>query len=161
MNKLVKQVKLNNLKFLGYNKAEATWIKNFALELSKSEFKNDISKFNDLPIYQQNKILSNVKVNSDGHSGGTFTYTKTIIKSILVNNYQNWSTHCVHLNYNHVFRYFYSSGFEDLGNKLLTYKFANPDEHKILLEFKQKKNNSNNNIDQYDLLKLLKIVNKK
>ena len=156
-----RQIKLNNLTFLGYGKTEATWIKNFAKELSKPELKNEISKFNNLSLDKQNKILSNINVNSDGHSGGSFTYTKTIINSILINNYQNWSTNCVHLNYNDIFKYFYSSGFYDLGNKLIIYNFLKPEENKILSEFKIKQNDKNNKIDQFDLLKLLKIVDKK
>ena len=158
MIKQFRQVKLNNLTYLGYEKAEAIWIKNFAKELSKPKLKNEITIFNNLPLEKQNKILSNV--NSDGHSGESYVYTKTIINSILINNYQTWSTNCVHLNYEYIFKYFYSCGFNHLGNKLLTYKFYDPYEYKILLEFRTKQNDKSIKIDQYDLLKLLKIIDK-
>jgi hypothetical protein len=68
-------------------------------------------------------------------------YTKAVVSSMLCN--KEWSESHVHLNYDVVWEKFYSCGFYDLGNKLLTHRFERSHEIELLKKFNKEKNNEN------------------
>jgi hypothetical protein len=152
---ILKNLKKSNLIDLGYNSTEEKWIKNLGEKITK-QYNNKIS-LNDKKLSLDTILfnISNISVDCDGHTTFTDIYTKTIISSIILNNYNIWKINCVHLNYDIIFNNFYLNGFQDLGNELLIYNFSKPYEHKILQEF----NIKNNKKDNLELIKLLKIIN--
>ncbi len=157
--KSLKLIKPSKLVKLGYNKLdEAQWINNLSKLILKSHSDLITEKFIKDKFANQYKILSNISVNSDGHTLSTDMYTKAIVSSIISN--KDWSKTHVHLNYVTVFEYFYLVEFQHLGNSLLTYSFNKPDEFEYLdkFNFNTKKQNK---ITKEDLLPLLKIADGK
>lgn len=142
----LKLVKFNKLTKLGYDRVEANWITNLS-KIVTIEHKN-ISNIND---------LSNITVSSDGHTCCTDLYTKTIVSSIIKNNYQNWSKYSIHLNYNTIFKYFYSCGFYNLGNEILLYNFTKSTEYEAL-KYVRNKNEKRKEINVNELAILVKII---
>jgi hypothetical protein len=157
--KSLKLIKLSKLVGLGYNKkGEAQWITNLSKLILNTHSDLVTQKFIKDKFSNQYKILSNVSVESDGHSGNTDMYTKAIVSSIISN--KDWAQTHVHLNYSTVFEHFYHGGFQHLANSLLTYSFNKPDEFEYLdkFNFNIKKQSK---ITKQDLLPLLKIADGK
>lgn len=156
--KSISNLNVSSLNKLGYGLGEATWIKNLAWELNKPANFNMIFENNSQSIKFDlfEKKITNIYCEEDGHSGGTEMYTKTILKSILLNNYSNWTCYNVHLSYNIVFNCFYFPGYQHFAKELIMYNFSNPEEYKILLEFNKKNDKSN----PKEIAKLLRVLAK-
>ncbi len=157
--KSLKLIKSSKLVGLGYNKkGEAQWITNLSKLILKSHSDLVTEKFIKDEFSNKYKILSNISVDSDGHSGNTDMYTKAIVSSIISN--KDWAKTHVHLNFDTVFEHFYLGRFQYLGNSLLTYSFNKPDEFEYLdkFNFNTKKQGK---ITKQDLLPLLKIADGK
>jgi hypothetical protein len=157
--KSLQLIKSSKLVGLGYNKqGEAKWITNLSKLILNTHSDLVTKNFIKDKFSNQYKILSNVSVNSDGHSMNTDMYTKAIVSSIISN--KDWAQTHVHLNYSIVFEHFYLGGFQHLGNSLITYSFNKPDEFEYLdkFNFNTKKQSK---ITKQDLLPLLKITDDK
>ena len=139
----LKLVSVDKLIKLKYNVCEANWISN----LSKLLLKENVNLIG-LPFPEQYKMLKDISVEKDGHTGFTDMYTKAIVTSIISD--KEWDKYHIHLNYDYVFLNFYKGGFKNIGNSLLKYSFHKPDEYKLLQEFINKKG---------DLVPLVRIAN--
>jgi hypothetical protein len=130
--KLINTTKLVQLGY--YPNFEAKCINNYSKKIIKEHYnifdKNPNFKY--LSFKNQYDILDSLKINVDGHTVGTSMYVKTIISSIITNDFENWTRYNVYLNYNDVLKYFYYTGFSDLGNNLLQYNFNKPEEFEKL-----------------------------
>ena len=103
---------------VGYNTNEAKWIVAIINAYNKG--------------FPTDKLLEFSDVDKCGHSGGSFSYSKTIANSIRTLGFEKWKNNCAHLSFKDMLEFFYFPGCAQLGNDLLSHSFESSVEKEAL-----------------------------